>query len=78
MLFFNYRNGNIGTHHITHGAADTILGMLHFSREVPFLADGVGFAQTFLRAGIDAQIASFALIGVHFNSWHNSPMGPGV
>jgi hypothetical protein len=78
LLFFNYRNGNIGTHHIAHGATDTIFRAFHNRRKISFFAYGIGFAQTFFRAGVYAQIASFAFVGVYFNSWHNSPRGRGI
>jgi len=72
-LVFNYRNGNIGAHHVTHLAADTVFGVFHLSGKISFLTDGFRFAQTFLRARINTQIACFAFINIYFYSWHNSP-----
>ena len=77
-LVFNYRDGDIGAHHIAHRASDAVFGVFHRSGEISFFADGFGFAQTFFRASVDAQVTGFALVGVHFYSWHNSPVGPGV
>ena len=67
-LFFNYRNGDIGAHTVTHRTADAIFGAFHHGGEISLLADGLGRAQTFFGARTDAQIACLAFVGVYFYS----------